>query len=69
MFRLQLFEQEAEEKAKEEEIAATTANKGGKKGSQAPRPVDTDPDGDKLMHVCKLQLPLLAVLLLLFEIL
>lgn len=42
---------EAEEKAKEEEIAATTANKGGKKGSQAPRPVDTDPDGDKLMHV------------------
>ncbi|KAG0580042.1 hypothetical protein M758_4G144800 [Ceratodon purpureus] len=42
---------EAEEKAKEEEVAATVASKGGKKGTQTPRPVDTDPDGDKLMHV------------------
>ena len=44
--------QEAEEKAKEEEIAATAASKGGKKSTQTARPVDTDPDGDKLMHVC-----------------
>jgi peptide alpha-N-acetyltransferase len=42
---------EAEEKAKEEEIAATAASKGGKKNTQTARPVDTDPDGDKLMHV------------------
>jgi hypothetical protein len=44
--------QEAEEKAKEEEIAATVASKGAKKSTQTARPVDTDPDGDKLMHVC-----------------
>ncbi|KAG0593029.1 hypothetical protein M758_1G292200 [Ceratodon purpureus] len=42
---------EAEEKAKEEEIKETVASKGGKKSTQTPRPVDTDPDGDKLMHV------------------
>ncbi|XP_024387242.1 N-terminal acetyltransferase A complex auxiliary subunit NAA15 isoform X1 [Physcomitrium patens] len=43
---------EAEEKAKEEEIAAAAAaSKGGKKGTQTSRPVDTDPDGDKLMNV------------------
>lgn len=41
---------EAEEKAKEE-VAATVTSKGGKKSTQTPRPVDTDPDGDKLMHV------------------
>jgi hypothetical protein len=46
--------QEAEEKAKEEEIKETVASKGGKKSTQTPRPVDTDPDGDKLMHVCAL---------------
>ena len=44
--------QEAEEKAKEEEVKETVASKGGKKSTQTPRPVDTDPDGDKLMLVC-----------------
>lgn len=42
---------EAEDKAKEEEAAAAVPSKGGKKGSHTTRPVDTDPDGDKLMHV------------------
>nr|XP_024371729.1 N-terminal acetyltransferase A complex auxiliary subunit NAA15-like isoform X2 [Physcomitrium patens] len=43
---------EAEEKVKLEELAANAAaNKAGKKGAQTPRPVDTDPDGDKLMNV------------------
>lgn len=41
---------EAEEKAKEEETA-NLSNKGGKKGSQQPKPVDTDPDGEKLIQV------------------
>ncbi|MCO5555004.1 hypothetical protein L7F22_008543 [Adiantum nelumboides] len=42
---------EAEEKAKEEEPASLSASKGGKKGSQQPKPTDTDPDGDKLLQV------------------
>ncbi|XP_024374282.1 N-terminal acetyltransferase A complex auxiliary subunit NAA15 isoform X1 [Physcomitrium patens] len=41
---------EAEEKAKEE-IAAVVTSKGGKKATHVSRPVDTDPDGDKLLHV------------------
>ncbi|KAI5063900.1 hypothetical protein GOP47_0020570 [Adiantum capillus-veneris] len=40
---------EAEEKAKEEE-AASLSSKGGKRGSQQPKPTDTDPDGDKLLQ-------------------
>jgi len=55
--------QEAEEKAKEEEIAATAASKGGKKSTQTARPVDTDPDGDKLMHVCAFSILLLHAIL------
>ncbi|MCO5594657.1 hypothetical protein L7F22_048690 [Adiantum nelumboides] len=42
---------EAEEKAKEEESASLSASKGGKKGSQQPKPTDTDPHGDKLVQV------------------
>lgn len=42
---------EAEEKAKEEEAASLSSSKGGKKGSQQPRPTDTDPDGDKLLQI------------------
>ncbi|KAH9560299.1 hypothetical protein CY35_06G098800 [Sphagnum magellanicum] len=42
---------EAEDRAKEEEAATIIASKGGKKGSQTSRPLDTDPNGDKLMHV------------------
>ncbi|CAM6079648.1 unnamed protein product [Sphagnum tenellum] len=42
---------EAEDRAKEEEAASVLASKGGKKGSQTPRPVDTDPHGDKLIMV------------------
>lgn len=45
------FFQEAEDRAKEEEAPALVPSKGGKKGPQIHRPVDTDPDGDKLMHV------------------
>jgi peptide alpha-N-acetyltransferase len=45
--------QEAEDRAKEEEAASVLASKGGKKGSQTPRPVDTDPHGDKLIMVRK----------------
>lgn len=53
MLHLSCRYQEAEEKVKLEELAANAAaNKAGKKGAQTPRPVDTDPDGDKLMNVC-----------------
>ena len=52
-----LFFQEAEEKAKEEEVAISSS-KGGKKASQQTRPVDSDPDGEKLsqvLHVLQLR--------------
>jgi hypothetical protein len=44
--------QEAKKKAKEAEIVATVASKGAKKSTQTAGPVDTDPDGDKLMRIC-----------------
>jgi hypothetical protein len=47
------FLQEAEEKAKEEEISLSSS-KGGKKAAQQTKPVDTDPDGEKLTQVCLL---------------
>ncbi|BBN20005.1 N-alpha-acetyltransferase 15/16, NatA auxiliary subunit [Marchantia polymorpha subsp. ruderalis] len=42
----------AEEKAKEDEaLASSNVAKSNKKGSQATKQVDDDPDGDKLLHV------------------